>query len=124
MAKNARLQAAGEPARDEPLTCRYYLERVLSREQLVERCRRIYESEPKLFYDTSKEVQDLMKSKLQLRCPPCLAACLRARARLDLRCAACSSCTCSLWTAAVRQQLRARFSFSQTFCRWTLTTFS
>ena len=41
---------------------RYAVDRPLSRAQLVERCRRVYEGEPSQFWDPSKEVDDLMNS--------------------------------------------------------------
>ncbi len=44
------------------LSCRYFVDRVYSREQLLERCRRVYEMDPKDTMNPAQEVMDLMLS--------------------------------------------------------------
>lgn len=58
--------SAADHERLERIAGRYYLERVWSREQLVERCRRIYEGEPSQFWNPTSEAIELMQNFLQL----------------------------------------------------------
>ncbi len=59
--------AAPEQAAElERLACRYFVDRVFDRAQLLERCRRIYEMDPKDALNPLQEVNDLLLSFQQM----------------------------------------------------------